>query len=72
LETALLGHWVTERDHADYYIGPGTMVVVKPSGVVHLTWTRFEGNNEDSWTKIYVERPATGGRPLQAAAVRSR
>jgi alpha-glucoside transport system substrate-binding protein len=61
LETALLGHWVTESGVTNFYIGPGTMIMVEPSGTMHLTWTRFEGNDEDNWMKIYVHRPDTGG-----------
>jgi alpha-glucoside transport system substrate-binding protein len=61
LETALLGHWVTESGVTHFYIGPGTMIMVEPSGTMHLTWTRFEGNDEDNWMKIYVHRPDTGG-----------
>jgi hypothetical protein len=61
LETALLGHWVTESGITNFYIGPGTMIMVEPSGTMHLTWTRFEGNDEDNWMKIHVHRPDTGG-----------
>jgi hypothetical protein len=61
LEKALVGHWVTESGVTDFYIGPGTMIMVEPSGTMHLTWTRFEGNDEDNWMKIYVQRPDTGG-----------
>jgi hypothetical protein len=61
LETALLGHWVTESGITNFYTGPGTMIMVEPSGTMYLECSRFEGNDEDNWMKIYVHRPDMGG-----------
>jgi alpha-glucoside transport system substrate-binding protein len=61
LDKALLGHWVTESGVTDFYIGPGTMIMVEPSGTMHLTWTVIDKNEEEGWMRISIYRPDTGG-----------
>jgi alpha-glucoside transport system substrate-binding protein len=61
LETALLGHWVTESRVTDFYIGPGTMIMVEPSGTMFLTWTAIDKNEAEGWMRVSIYRPDTGG-----------
>jgi len=61
LETALLGHWVTESRVTDFYIGPGTMIMVEPSGTMFLTWSVIDKNEAEGWMRVSIYRPDTGG-----------